>query len=1542
MGAFALVGVGMFFATSGGGGEVEEGGFAQDATKSDAYKGDGDERALKTQVANAKFSDHPFSGKPPANMAGNQMWSFLNSDRVQYSYVENERKGSTLQQGFCPPCYRYDTERKGGKGVCTHVDAVPENSSVYPGVVVDFGAEGGIGDISVQEDLTGMGASVDAFMKSQELEKGYTGCTAEKAEATWSAEMNRVYGEEALEGAPAHLGRGPAAHEQKMGQWGDFANRLYDVSGLSDTPDFLKNVSYQSALPASCAECYTQDSAEEDTCVHMDVVDNVAGVTRDGPGSTISKSAVDAYRRENADKAGSPDAAVSAWRWATKSWTKGAELPQYASCTPDQRVRSAGEEFANAVEKQWRDNPRYDSMAGLPWEEGDLAYAARKLEEEAGGDFCLPCYSKGPMGEGGTPGGKCAHVNLDQAALGGAMDSVGGMGLTGGKDMFVYGGTGKLDNQFKPGAGPYVGCPPDQAESSMVEEHTRNNWNTYRYLPPAGTSYAGLGAELKQLHCPPCYYQELQKDSESDQEYALRVLKGEVQCAHFRDPADLVPMNRGPGGLSGEQFVDMYPEYHGCSAEGAADTRQHNDDSRVKTVGVLTGLMNAENDRRKAAAAAAMTARDFPSGNRFMRVGADASGNNFDYEDIDALTGAAKNHNVCPPCYEQKQVDGAAACVHMDNRRLEKEVAVTSYDHISDPLTMDIDASGNVVSTSAAATDVEVPFDMQKHGEVDLWFLKNNGNWPAMLSATQWRGCSYPEYEEAAGQARTAVGIQNKYAWRWPENMTLDKMVQAGKQRSYCPPGYELKPGDEGNCQYAYTPDSGEPDLSRHHGDQFTTSPESDTAYKNSMASGKFSGVPASFMDNNELGDNECVADHTCKTTYEDPDVCHKPGAPEPNSCARCTQNSDCVNPWTTAEFTNAVNRQGQCLPDNTCADCTEDSHCANGTKCTNGKCLQCTSDAQCGGTTPNCDTSTFTCQACVTDSQCATRYGSGSGDKRLCADVPGGGRACVACNQNAHCPSDKPVCVGKDTPTAFCGECGADSDCPTGQACSDTKTCVTTCAPGEKYFNGQCVECTHDGECPSGGCDQNNKCVDCQSGTVWNSSQNKCVQCNSSSDCSVGANGVKPMCMNNSCVECGKDASGGEMMTECKALGVREGGSEYTYNSCTNNKCSKCSECYGDYEYCDPEVGCVPGCDSHNDCKNQPNKGCNFQTNECTVECRGDADCADQNKGCNLSTGKCDLECTNDDHCYGNWKGGKCNTSINKCAQCNQNSDCYSGACAGGKCVDCTTDQQCMDKKNGTSQCLSYVCRQCGNDRSYDPGCMANFDDLQHCAGTRCVACAEDSHCPGNESCVYGECKDAINARETTWSNLYETKTNGGYQDHPFYRKPPRGLSWKDLYDKVSRSAADECLPCYIKGTDGKCWHAHGHSVSLRGTMRRKDNHALGNQEVLVYMNYKIGNESYDPAALKTLATTPEAMFNWGYGNAKFTGCDVYSDFKPGVPQTVDKKWEFVQGSYSPGFPYPYPTHVHDNNRKWDWRDGTTTIKSANPNNGFPTGWWY
>lgn len=106
----------------------------------------------------------------------------------------------------------------------------------------------------------------------------------------------------------------------------------------------------------------------------------------------------------------------------------------------------------------------------------------------------------------------------------------------------------------------------------------------------------------------------------------------------------------------------------------------------------------------------------------------------------------------------------------------------------------------------------------------------------------------------------------------------------------------------------------------------------------------------------------QCMADSDCTIPAAAPRYCQVTYGG--NTCVDCLSNAQCQNPMT-SRCSNGI-----------CVVCAYDSDCSQFTGrniCVSGTCSECGSDSDCKTLTASyCRTSDYTCQPCLTNSQCA------------------------------------------------------------------------------------------------------------------------------------------------------------------------------------------------------------------------------------------------------------------------------------------------------------------------------------------------------------------------------------------------------------------------------------------------------------------------------------------------------------------------------------------------------------------------------------------
>lgn len=304
----------------------------------------------------------------------------------------------------------------------------------------------------------------------------------------------------------------------------------------------------------------------------------------------------------------------------------------------------------------------------------------------------------------------------------------------------------------------------------------------------------------------------------------------------------------------------------------------------------------------------------------------------------------------------------------------------------------------------------------------------------------------------------------------------------------------------------------------------------------------------------------------------------------------------------------------------------------------------------------------------------------------------------CQQCNRaNANAPGNGGCGLNSGyycNGAALCAPCDTSRVC--GPSCSPCGQSTPLCVNVNGTFT--CVECTDDAQCGGRRCDPTtNTCTGCledracPNGQVCDRLNFTCVECNRDEDCppdEVCAPELKQCreCNANSDCERGKSCSNHQCVT-CS-----------TNDSCAGSSCNCCPS---GTTCATPTPGASPSC----------------------VECTTDSQCA-EGKRCDTINGRCvDAipECNTADRC-----GAQCVKCPSErpfcldgqvCVACRNDLECGSGQfCLSGECASCTTDRHCGPR-----------CEACGKDT---PFCLTGGST----AGSTCVACRNDSDCPGGQ----------------------------------------------------------------------------------------------------------------------------------------------------------------------------------------------------------------
>ena len=269
-----------------------------------------------------------------------------------------------------------------------------------------------------------------------------------------------------------------------------------------------------------------------------------------------------------------------------------------------------------------------------------------------------------------------------------------------------------------------------------------------------------------------------------------------------------------------------------------------------------------------------------------------------------------------------------------------------------------------------------------------------------------------------------------------------------------------------------------------------------------------------------------------------------------------------------------------------------------------------------------------------------------GGGNISLCGTCPGDGLCdpqlgCVQCIDGADCTSSgNPVCV-----LGHCEECGAATDCGTGQSCSPVDhTCHPACQNNADCNNGDAPLC----DPATKACVECITATDCQNAPLCNPALGICVDCTKDTDCGV----ANPICNvpSGNCVQC--------LLTSQCGLG----------ETCIGHEC-------------------VPKCMSNADCNGDNDPVCDVATGQC-VECATNADCGAGQPICTANH-HC-VECAVDVDCGA--AQPVCAQNGN-CVQCVVDGDCPAAepVCSNDNgCVECQNDNDCPNNM----QCDNNQCQ--------------------------------------------------------------------------------------------------------------------------------------------------------------------------------------------------------------------------------------------------------
>jgi len=365
-----------------------------------------------------------------------------------------------------------------------------------------------------------------------------------------------------------------------------------------------------------------------------------------------------------------------------------------------------------------------------------------------------------------------------------------------------------------------------------------------------------------------------------------------------------------------------------------------------------------------------------------------------------------------------------------------------------------------------------------------------------------------------------------------------------------------------------------------------------------------------------------------------------------------------------------------------------------------------CTSDAQCGGLWPVCEglSQGLGYCGCDTDAQCGDGGLACLGTAfALCSvpcDAPGypsctstgsGGpicdpklRICLGCSSDADCQAafqpNGPHC---EIAYGAC-VCEADTDCPTGQVCTDNR-CALPPPPCLRNCLAEDGGCVNDYDCtaqlPEGPC------------------------------CNAGACGLCPGTC--SYAECQNSPLGSVCMAD--------------YSTCG---CYFSDDCNDPIASCQPSSGNLPGV-----CRD----GCRLG-----VECPDGLSCDpifSCRPRCDGDGGACSANapiCDTDNRVGLNDAGGEGSAAgAIWCYQCREASDCPApfgcGADTGYTCDACQTDGDCR----GGEECLDGgVCRALCDGGTCSNGQICDVQDIVGVGSNVCYPCLSPADCPGHEGC--------------------------------------------------------------------------------------------------------------------------------------------------------------------------------------------------------------
>ncbi|EAT34892.1 AAEL012905-PA [Aedes aegypti] len=506
---------------------------------------------------------------------------------------------------------------------------------------------------------------------------------------------------------------------------------------------------------------------------------------------------------------------------------------------------------------------------------------------------------------------------------------------------------------------------------------------------------------------------------------------------------------------------------------------------------------------------------------------------------------------------------------------------------------------------------------------------------------------------------------------------------------------------------------------------------------------------------------NPCAGNAECRTLTHrplcmcprgwggDPTVqCYKPECQSDNDCPydKACYNEKCLNPCTYGA--TQCGRGAECLPQGHRANCV----CPQGTQgnplisCVTGLCQY---NEDCADHEA-CDRLNRVCRPVCDDETCAA--------KAMCV----GRNHQATCECSAGTRGNPYIACLRDEPEP---ECRADSDCPSQQAClnsrcdnpctqinpcSQQQTCSVVdtlplrtmiCAcPSDMLVddNGQCkpivVEgCRTDGDCPD-----TDRCIRGQCTLAC-----RAEPCGINSLCESRGHQARCACppeyIGNPHIECTPEArvpSYKECTVDSECPLDRSCFNERCINPCTRDACGRGAICHVQNhnavcncptgytkdrnDNCIPPSADLPKCQSNSDCTSSETCVNEICANPCN--CGQNADCyvKDHYPVCSCKPGY-----------SGNAQFGCFKLGCSADSECANDKQCFNGECLNPCALEnpCALNAECYGDKHRA------VCR-----------CMAGLEGNPFVQCRR-VECHFDGECPDNRACVQEQCVDPCSA---------------------------------------------------------------------------------------------------------------------------------------------------------------------------------------------------